>query len=60
VFRERAAEGIVASCLPAKRRSALDKVQAVRGYLDAPDFQKFWEADAARLGAVVRRMGKLE
>lgn len=29
-------------------------------YLDAPEFASFWEADAARLSAVVRRIGKLE
>ncbi len=41
-------------------RSVMEKLQATLAYLDAPDFAKFWEADAARLTAVVRRMGKLE
>lgn len=41
-------------------KSVMGKLQASVAYLDAPEFQKFWEADAARLSAVVRRMGKLE
>ena len=41
-------------------RTAIDKLQATLAYLDAPDFQKYWTADAARLIGVVQRMGKLE
>lgn len=44
----------------AQFKSVMEKLQASLAYLDAPEFQKFWEADAARLSAVVRRMGKLE
>jgi hypothetical protein len=29
-------------------------------YLDAPELQRFWEADAKKLGDAVRRVGKLE
>jgi len=29
-------------------------------YLDAPELQRFWDADAQKLGAVVRRVGKLD
>jgi tripartite-type tricarboxylate transporter receptor subunit TctC len=29
-------------------------------YMDAPDLQRFWDADIKSLGAVVRRVGKLE
>jgi tripartite-type tricarboxylate transporter receptor subunit TctC len=29
-------------------------------YLDAPEFAQFWDRDAKRLDAVVRKMGKLE
>ena len=29
-------------------------------YMDAPDLQRFWDADIKTLGAVVRRVGKLE
>jgi tripartite-type tricarboxylate transporter receptor subunit TctC len=44
----------------AQFKSIMEKLQASLAYLDAPEFQKFWEVDAARLSAVVRRMGKLE
>jgi hypothetical protein len=29
-------------------------------YLDAPEFMKFWKADAERLAAVVKVVGKVE
>jgi tripartite-type tricarboxylate transporter receptor subunit TctC len=29
-------------------------------YLDAPEFQKFWDADAKRLAVVVKKIGKIE
>ena len=29
-------------------------------YMDAPEMQRFWEADARKLGEAVRRVGKLE
>jgi tripartite-type tricarboxylate transporter receptor subunit TctC len=41
-------------------RSAMAKLHAAIAYLDAPEFQRFWEKDAARLTDVVRRMGKIE
>lgn len=40
--------------------TAMAKLQASVAYLDAPEFRKFWEDDAMRLTAAVRRMGKLE
>lgn len=53
-------DAVRAAIEDAQFRSAMEKLQARLAYLDAPDFAKFWEADAARLSAVVRRMGKLE
>jgi tripartite-type tricarboxylate transporter receptor subunit TctC len=44
----------------AQFRSAMEKLQASVAYLDAPEFRKFWEDDAARLSEAVRRIGKLE
>jgi len=29
-------------------------------YLDAPEFQKFWERDAKRLAEVIRAIGRVE
>jgi tripartite-type tricarboxylate transporter receptor subunit TctC len=38
----------------------LDNLGSPVTYLDAPDFQKFWDADAARLAEAVKRIGKVE
>jgi len=40
--------------------SALTTVDTPIQYLDTPEFQRFWEADAQKLGVAVRRVGKLE
>ena len=40
--------------------AALATVQTPVQYLDAPELQRFWDADAQKLGAVVRRVGKLD
>jgi tripartite-type tricarboxylate transporter receptor subunit TctC len=40
--------------------AALATVETPIQYLDAPELQRFWDADAHKLGAVVRRVGKLE
>jgi tripartite-type tricarboxylate transporter receptor subunit TctC len=52
----------------AARRAAADPQvqQVIRAagspveYLDAPEFQSYWDADAAMMGDVVRRIGKVE
>ncbi len=40
--------------------AAMATVETPIQYLDAPEFQRFWEADAQKLGEAVRRVGKLE
>ena len=40
--------------------SALAAVETPVQYLDAPELQRFWEADAKTLAEAVRRVGKLE
>ncbi|MEP6997271.1 MAG: tripartite tricarboxylate transporter substrate binding protein [Betaproteobacteria bacterium] len=40
--------------------AALATVQTPVQYLDAPELQRFWDADAKKLGAVVSRVGKLD
>jgi tripartite-type tricarboxylate transporter receptor subunit TctC len=40
--------------------AALATVETPVQYLDAPELQRFWEADAKKLGEAVRRVGKLE
>jgi tripartite-type tricarboxylate transporter receptor subunit TctC len=44
----------------AEFKSAMDKVQTPVSYLDAPEFQKYWERDAARLKAALEKIGKIE
>ena len=40
--------------------AAMATVETPIQYLDAPELQRFWEADAQKLGAAVRRVGKIE
>ncbi|HVL37546.1 MAG TPA: tripartite tricarboxylate transporter substrate binding protein [Burkholderiales bacterium] len=41
-------------------RAAMEKVSTPVSYLDAPDFQKFWERDAKRLAAALEKIGRVE
>ncbi len=41
-------------------RNAMAKIETPISYLDAPDFQKFWDDDARMLTAAVRRIGRIE
>ena len=41
-------------------KSAMEKIQTPITYKDGDEFQKWWDADAARLAEVVRRIGKIE
>src|SRR3989442_10215225 len=40
--------------------AAMATVETPIQYLDAPELQSFWDADAKKLADVVRRVGKLE
>lgn len=40
--------------------SAMAKVNSPVQYMDAPEFQKYWDADAKRLAALVKIVGKAE
>ena len=40
-------------------KSALEKVQVVPDYRDAPEFKRFFDADHRRMAAAIQRMGKL-
>jgi tripartite-type tricarboxylate transporter receptor subunit TctC len=44
----------------AEFKSAMQKVETPVYYLDAPDFQKYWERDAARLKLALEKIGKVE
>ena len=41
-------------------RSAMEKVATPIQYLDAPEFQKFWDSDARRLAVALEKIGKVE
>jgi tripartite-type tricarboxylate transporter receptor subunit TctC len=41
-------------------RNAMAKIETPINYLDAPEFQRFWDRDAKRLAAAVRRIGRIE
>ena len=44
----------------AEFRSAMERVETPVQYLDAPDFQKYWERDAARLKVALEKIGRVE
>ena len=41
-------------------RGAMEKVRTPVSYLDAPEFQKYWERDARRLAVALEKIGKVE
>ncbi|HXV11758.1 MAG TPA: tripartite tricarboxylate transporter substrate binding protein [Burkholderiales bacterium] len=41
-------------------KKTMAKLETPIRYLDAPDFQKFWDQDAKRLAVTVRRVGKVQ
>jgi len=41
-------------------KAVMTKLETPINYLDAPEFQKFWDQDAERLLRTVRRVGKVE
>ena len=41
-------------------KAAMERVSTPVAYLDAPEFAKYWERDAARLKAAVEKIGKVE
>ncbi len=40
--------------------ATMEKLGTPISYLDAPEFQKYWDKDAAMLAAAVKRVGKVE
>ena len=41
-------------------KSAMAKMETPIAYLDAPEFQKFWDKDAKMLADAIKRVGKIE
>jgi tripartite-type tricarboxylate transporter receptor subunit TctC len=44
----------------AEFRAQMEKVATPVAYLDAPEFQKYWDADARRLAVALEKIGKIE
>jgi tripartite-type tricarboxylate transporter receptor subunit TctC len=44
----------------AEFRGAMEKVSTPVAYLDAPEFQKYWDRDAARLKVALEKIGRVE
>ena len=56
--RLRAAVGQAANS--AEFKGAMDKVSTPVSYLDASEFRKYWDRDAARLKAILEKLGRIE
>src|SRR5437899_9088794 len=41
-------------------KATMEKVSTPVAYLDAPEFQKYWDQDAARLKSALEKIGKVE
>ena len=41
-------------------KSAMDKLETPIAYMDAPEFQKFWDKDAKMLTDAIKRIGRIE
>ncbi|MEK6601063.1 MAG: tripartite tricarboxylate transporter substrate binding protein [Candidatus Binatota bacterium] len=41
-------------------KGAMEKIQTPIAYMDAPEFQKFWDKDAKMLADAIKRMGRIE
>jgi len=41
-------------------KTAMDKMETPIAYLDAPEFQKFWDNDAKMLSDAIKRVGRIE
>jgi len=44
----------------AEFKAQMEKVSTPISYLDAPEFQKYWDADAKRLAVALEKIGKVE
>jgi tripartite-type tricarboxylate transporter receptor subunit TctC len=56
VLREATAKAVQAPDF----KAAMEKMATPIAYMDAPEFRKFWDADADRLVKAVRNIGKVE
>jgi tripartite-type tricarboxylate transporter receptor subunit TctC len=59
-IQQRLRQAVRAAANSPEFRGAMDKVATPVSYLDAPEFQKYWERDAARLKVALEKIGKIE
>ena len=52
-------DGVRKAVSDAEFKDQMAKVKSPVKYLDAPEFAKYWDADAKRLAAVVKVVGKV-
>jgi tripartite-type tricarboxylate transporter receptor subunit TctC len=53
-------EAVRAAANSADFRNTMEKVSTPVSYLDAPEFQKYWDRDAKRLAAAIEKIGPVE
>ena len=53
-------ESVKEAVSTAEFKAAMEKLQTPIAYLDAPEFQKFWDKDAKMLADAIKRIGKIE
>ena len=52
-------DGVRQTVNDAEFKNQMAKVNSPINYMDAPEFAKYWDADAKRLAAVVKVVGKV-
>jgi tripartite-type tricarboxylate transporter receptor subunit TctC len=57
---KRIRDGVKQAVNTAEFKSAMEKLETPIAYLDAPEFQKFWDKDARMLADAIKRVGKVE
>jgi tripartite-type tricarboxylate transporter receptor subunit TctC len=53
-------DGVRAITMDEEFKASMAKIETPINYLDAPEFKKFWDADAKRLIETVQKIGKIE
>jgi tripartite-type tricarboxylate transporter receptor subunit TctC len=57
---KRIRESVKQAVNTAEFKSAMEKIETPIAYLDAPEFQKFWDKDAKMLTDAIKRVGRVE
>ena len=58
-IQQRLREAVRAAAQEADFRTTMERVSTPVAYLDAPEFQQYWERDAARLKIALEKIGKV-